>query len=168
MGLLKKLRSRQADMKTLASVMEHSLAQAANAGEEIAGAHHLALAVFAMPDGAAETVMAELGTSGSAFEAELKSLDATTLTDIGFEIVDLDLESGPVPPKRLGKTDATYEAAIKAAYEFHNTGTYEPLSGAHLLAGIASVDLGVAARVFRALGVDRDEVVAAAIAGTAK
>ncbi len=162
MKLLQKFKSRQADMKRLSAVIDNSLERAALAGDEIAGAHHLALAVFAMDDGLAEQVMADLGSSGDAFADALASLDAMTLSELGIEVDGVNLDSGPVPAKRLAKTDATYEAAIKATYDVHNAGHHQPLTGAHLLAGIASVGVGVAARVFSSLGLDRAEIIAAA------
>ncbi len=162
MKMLHKLKSRQADMKTLAKVMEASLATAADKGEQVAGAHHLALAALAMPDGIAESVFEQLGTSGEAFSNALDNLDATALSELGIEVAGLELDPGSVPRERLGKTDATYEAALKATHDLHNRhGDYRPLNGAHLLAGVATVGVGVSARAFAAMGLDRSDLIAA-------
>ncbi len=162
MSILTKLRGRQRDMKTLSALIESSLAMAAAAGEERAGAHHLALAAFEMGDGLAEQALATLERSGQAFADALATLDADILAGLGLESEEAITPPPPVPRGRLGKTDATFEAAIKAIYLFHNeAGDGRALTSAHVLAGVASVEHGVSARVFATLGLDRDEVIEA-------
>ena len=149
-------------MKTLAALMESSLARAADAGEERAGAHHLALAAFEMDDGLAERTMEALERSGEGFADALATLDAGILAGLGLESEEAIGSPPPVPRTRLGKTDATFEAAVKAIYQFHNeAGDGRALTSAHVLAGVASVEHGVSARVFATLGLDRDDVIEA-------
>ena len=72
----------------------------------------------------------------------------------------------PTPPRsglgsnrKLGKSDATYEAAVKNVYAVHNErDDGRNLIGAHVVAGVAEVDRGVAARAFAAMGLDRERV----------
>ncbi len=162
MSVLRRLRGRQRDMKTLSALIESSLAKAAASGDERAGAHHLALAAFEMDDGLAERAMEALERSGEAFADGLATLDAGILADLGLESEQARVSPPPVPRTRLGKTDATFEAAIKAIYLHHNeAGDGRALSGAHVLAGVASVEHGVSARVFATLGLDRNDVIEA-------
>ncbi len=162
MSVLKKLRGRQRDMKTLSALIESSLARAADAGQERAGAHHLALTAFEMEDGLAEQVMEGLDRSGRAFADALATLDADILAGLGLESEEAIASPAPVPRGRLGKTDATFEAAIKAIYVLHNeAGDGRALTSAHVLGGVAGVEHGVSARVFATLGLDRDDVVRA-------
>jgi len=162
MSVLKKFRSRQRDMKTLSTLIESSLARAAAAGEERAGAHYLALAAFEMEDGLAERTMEALERSGEGFADALATLDADVLAGLGLESEEAISSPPPVPRTRLGKTDATYEAAVKAIYQFHNEADDgRALTSAHVLAGVASVEHGVSARVFATLGLELDDVVQA-------
>ena len=161
MKLLDKFKARQRDMKTLTHLLDTSMARSAEHGEVLAGAHQLALSALEMTDGHAGHVLESLGSSADEFRSALHSLEANTLADLGLE-AGAQIAPIPIPRGRVGKTDATFEAALRATYNFHNeTDTYPALSSAHVLAGVASVGHGVAARVFRDMGLDRDAVVAA-------
>ena len=158
MNFVKKLKSQKNDMKTLSGVTESSLEYAAMSGESIAGAHHLALAAFDMDDARAADALTSLGSSVEDFVSALRNLDANTLADLGIE--DVDISHVPVERSRLGKTDATYEAALKATHQFHTNDKDRPqLRSSHLLAGVASVEFGTSARVFADLGLDRQAVI---------
>ena len=148
-------------MKTLTSLLEASMARSAEHGEVLAGAHQLALSALEMADRDAQRVLESLGSSADEFRSALHSLEANTLAALGLE-AGSQIAPIPIPRARVGKTDATFEAALRGTYNFHNeTGAYPALSSAHVLAGVASVDHGVAARVFSDMGLDRDAVVAA-------
>ena len=160
MNFFQKLRSRKRDMQVLSALIKSSLAHAAGSGSSLAGAHHLALAGFKMNDGVAERALASLDSSGAAFASTVESLDTATLAELG---IASDTEPAPAaPPGRLGKTDATFEAAITAIHRFHNEASdYRPLTSGHVLAGVATVQLGVAARTFAAMNLDRTAVIEA-------
>ncbi len=160
MNILQKLKARKRDMKILSDLIDSSLARSADAGEPLAGAHQLAVSAFEMPDGGAEKALASLGTSSGSFLVALSSLEASTLAELGLEVPAIDATT--IPRTRLDKTDATFEAAIKAIYDFHNeAGDYRPLTGAHVLAGVATVEHGVSARVFASMNVERSAVIGA-------
>ena len=162
MKFLENLKSRKDDIKTLSSLMESSLEHAASSGVAAAGAHHLALAAFEMNDTTAEEALATLNTTADDFRSALASLDENALAGIG--ITAPELQSEPVQRSRLANTDATYEAAIRASHDLHNNAPGRPpLQSAHVLAGVANVELGTSARVFAALDLDREAVIAACI-----
>lgn len=160
MNLLNKLKARKNDMSTLSTLIETSLTHSANSGESIAGAHHLVASAFEMDDNSATRALATLDKSPADFAAALASLDDETLAGLGIEVPDMP--STPVPKSRIGKTDATFEAALKAVHDIHNeNGDYRPLQSAHVLAGVAAVEYGIASRVFAAMGLERSAVIEA-------
>ena len=157
MNFLAKVKSRKQDMKTLSSVIEASLRKAAADGSNLAGAHHLALAALELPDGLALRALDQVGASRAGFANAVASLEANTLAELGLEALP---NPRPAPPNRIGKTDATYEAAIAATHDYHNEANdFRPLTSAHLLAGVASVPLGVSARAFAALEIDTNKLI---------
>lgn len=157
-NILQKLKARKRDMQAISGLIEASLARAAENGEPIAGAHQLALTAFEMPDGAATKALATFDKTSDDFREAVDRLEADALAELGLDVPPI--ESTSIPRTRLGKTDATFEAAIKGIYEFHNeTDDYPPLSSAHVLAGVASVEHGVSARVFESMGIDTDELI---------
>jgi len=158
MNLLNKMKSRKNDMKKLSTLIETSLARSADDGELVTGAHQLLLSAFEMDDDSAERTLAGLGKTPADFTKALASLDDDTLAGLGIDVPDLP--SAPIPHSRVGKTDATFEAAIKAVHDIHNEdGDYRPLQSGHVLAGVATVEYGVAARVFTAMGLERSAII---------
>lgn len=163
MNFFSKLRARKRDMQTLAGLLGASVERAGADGESHAGAHHLLLAALEMEDGTARQVFARLGTDAEQVIAALGEHDSVALRSLGLpdELADLDTKKASVG--RQGKTDATYEAAMKNVYAIHNErGDYRPLIGAHVVGGVAEIDRGVSARVFDALNLDRTRVIEAA------
>ena len=126
----------------------------------MAGAHDLLCAAFEMGDDSAERALAMVDVTPKDWAATLASLEADTLSELGIDVPDLATE--PATRSRTGNTDATYEAAIRATHDTHrDVGDRLPLQSAHILAGVASVGHGVSARVFEAMGLDREAVMAA-------
>ena len=145
-------------MQTLSWLIESSLARSAEAGEPIAGAHQLATGALEMSDGCAEEALKSLGTTGDDVVNALATLEEKTLADLGLESLDSDVTAAP--RTRVGKTDATFEAAVQAIHDFHNeAGDYRKLNSAHVLAGVASVEHGVTARALSSMNIERVDVV---------
>ena len=164
MSFLDKLKSRKNDVQTLSNLMESSIDHAAAAGSTIAGAHHLALAAFEMEDTTAADALAALGKTPEDFRSALSQLDDEALADLGITAPETEPE--PVKRTRLGKTDATYEAALQATFELHGKAKDRPdLTSAHVLAGVANVELGISARVFAAMNLERAAVIEACLEG---
>lgn len=175
MNLFQKMKSRKNDMKTLSTLLESSIARSVDGGEPSAGAHHLVTSAFEMDDDTAIQALAALGKSPADFAESLESLEHDTLAGLGIEapelpstpgasnevgVLEIDIpERWHIPKARLGKTDATFEAALKAIYEIHNEASdYRRLQSAHVLAGVAAVEYGIAARVFTAMGLERSAI----------
>lgn len=164
MTLLTKLRSRKRDMKTLSGLISSSIERANLDGGRHAGAHDLLIAALDLEDGTAEAAFARLGTTGQAFVDAVDEQDLAALRSLGIDDrVSLGGEAPSPGSGRFGRTDATYEAAVEHVHEIHNEGReIRPLVGAHVVAGVARVDRGVAARAFAVMGLEPDAVVAAA------
>ena len=162
MNFVDKLKSRKDDVQRLSSLMEASIDHAAASGSTIAGAQHLALAAFEMADSTAADALETLGKTPEDFRSALSQLDDEALAGLGITAPETEAE--PVKRTRLGKTDATYEAALQATFDLHGKAKDRPdLASAHVLAGVAKVELGTSARVFAAMGLERDVVVEACL-----
>ena len=160
MNFVEKLKSRKNDVRTLSALMEASIQHASAAGSSIAGAQHLALAAFEMEDTTAASALSSLGRTPEDFRSALAKLDEDALADLGIAAPEVETE--PAERTRLGKTDATYEAALQAIFELHGKAKGRPtLQSAHVLAGVATVELGVSARVFPAMDLTRESVIEA-------
>lgn len=162
MKMIEKMRGRRRDMRTLSSAISASLERAQRAGDEYAGAHHLILAALDMDDGSATRVLAEHGASKESFLAAVSAQEAEALRSLGLP--DGLAGSGDVAVEpgtgQFGKSDATYEQAMKNVHEIHNRdGDLRPLVSAYVLAGAAMVDRGVAARALKAMDIDVERLV---------
>ena len=157
MNVLQKFKARKRDIQTLSAVIEDSLQKAALDGASIAGAHHLVLASLDMEDDVASRAFSHAGVSTSDFVEAVNALDAHELANLGLDALP---PTKPTPSSRVGKTDATFEAALQATHDFHNRASdYRRLTSGHILAGAASVERGVAARAFASLGIDRTKLI---------
>ena len=165
MTMFSTLRARKRDMRTLSALMSTSLERAGRDGGRLAGAHDLLVAALELDDGTAEEVFARLGSSGSAFVAAIDEQDAEALRSLG---IDEPTDAGAGTAASAGTarpsgTDATYDAAIRNIHAVHNEGAeVRALVGAHVVAGVAEVERGVAARALRVMGLRPADVVTVA------
>lgn len=165
MKMLEKIRARRRDMQTLSGVISDSLERAQRAGDEYAGAHHLILAALDMDDGSAARVFADFGASRESFQETVAAQEGEALRSLGLPDGLADAGALAIEPGtgKYGKSDATYEQAVKNVYEIHNgNGDLRPLISAYVLAGAAQVDRGVAARALKAMNIDLDRLIEAA------
>ena len=159
MGLLGRLLGRAGDVRVLKEALERAERIARERGDEVIGAHHLMLAAIDLSDGSARRAFARLGADADAFEVAVGKAHDAALRGLGLS------PSEGAPAVHEGrvfmKSDATCEAAMRATYELHGD---EPLTGAHVVAGVCAVEHGVAARALTAMDLDRRKLAAAALA----
>lgn len=115
------------------------------------GAEHLLLAALDMPDGTAQKIFADFGTDGSRFREAVASQQKDALFAAGWTGPEVAPE--PLPPRgglyRAGASAIEVMKTLSAGRERHR-----PLTGAHVVAAVASLDHGVAARALRSMSID--------------
>jgi len=160
-------------LKTLCMTAE----QLANAGgQQIPGAEHFILSALALPDGTARRTFERLRVDPAAFQPAIEQQYAAALAAVGLQ-AGVAAEALPdavavLPRKGMYQTQASAQALmavltrqVMVAAQKANART--PLLGAHVLLAAAAAERGVAARALRTLGIDRDQLVAAASAEVA-
>ena len=156
--MLNKFKQRARDMQTLSSLMIAATSNAATNGSNNAGAHHLLLAAVTLEDDeSGREAFVNLGADPDQLESAIE--EALGAGVPGIEMPDANSERSATEVK----VDATFDAAIQATHGFHNAdGGVRPLRTAHVVAGVASIEHGLAARALAAMGIDTDALVAAA------
>lgn len=170
--ILRKIQGRKADMTTLSNTLTEAMAIAQRAGAANAGAEHLMMAALAMDDGTARQAFEAIDADPDGFAAAVEAALAAGLPDLempepvehepvdGRSPVVVDL---PLPTTRMTNVDATFESAIKATHYFHNLPEDgRRLCGAYFVAGIASIEHGVAARALSEMEIDAAGLISAA------
>lgn len=162
MGLISKIRARRRDMGTITTLLRGAERHAVGRGEELLGAHHLLLSALDLPDDSAARAFARVGANPAAFASALEDQHPDALRRIGVGAPEADAETGRRPGTFMSG-DATLEAALQETYALHAPSDAE-LSGAHVVAGVASVQLGTASRALAAMGVSLEGLKRAALA----
>lgn len=174
--ILKRLLARKSDMQALSKVLSKSLAIAQLEGAQYAGAQHLLLAALDMEDGTARRAFEQAGADPDAFAAAVDAQHSAAIPQLKMPaepmIESVEDRALPAQPK----PDATYDAAVRATHEFHNSkgndgakenggvrGNGGAFSGAYMVAGVASLEDGAAARALTAMGVDAHKLTRAAL-----
>lgn len=162
--ILKRFLARKSDIQALSKVLSKSLAIAQLEGAQYAGAQHLLLAALDMEDGTARRAFEQTGADPDAFAAAVDAQHSAAIPQLKMpaEPATESVEDRALPAQP--KPDATYDAAVRATHKFHNSkGNGGAFSGAYMVAGVASLDDGAAARALTAMGVDAHELTKAAL-----
>lgn len=147
------------DMRTIKALLERAESVAREMGEEDPGAEHLLLAAIDLPDGAAERALAAHGADRAQLRDAIVATHAEALASVGIDPGDAARlsRSEPIePPSRRGiyRSRPSAREAFQAAGELARS-SRERLSGAHVVAAVAAMEHGVAARALERLGIDR-------------
>jgi ATP-dependent Clp protease ATP-binding subunit ClpA len=162
-----KLRNPVRDMRTIKRLLTGAEAEAHQAGESVPGAEHLLLSALELPDDSARRAFERVGADPDGLRAAIAAQHADALRAIGIEPPDdaaLDTGAGKEPPAPTGvfRSSASAQSAFQAASKMARSGRSTPLVGAHVVAAVADMEHGTAARALTAMGVDRGELAAAA------
>lgn len=154
------------DMRTIRAMLEGSEAAAREMGEETPGAEHLLLAAMDLPDGAAARILGTHGVDRARLRTAIVEQHATALAAAGLDPDAASrLSDGPPiePPHGAGvyRSQPSAQEAFQAAGHLARS-SKERLSSAHVVAAVAAMEHGAAARALTRLGVDRSSLVAAA------
>ena len=155
MNPLKALR----DMRTIGHLLADAETLARAKGEDQPGAEHLLLAALDLPDGSARRAFQRLEVDPDALRAALDRHDVDALIAIGIEPERAGLLGAPAPldpatGSGVYRSRASAQEAFQAASAMARSAKV-PLAGAHVVAAVAGLEHGTAARVLAAIGVDR-------------
>lgn len=131
-------------------------------GDATTGAEHLLMAAFDLPDGSARRAFRRAGGDPDDFAAAVARQHADALRGVGIE---------PVPDRLLTRTaplgsrrpNESAMKVLKAAIVDSKIDRLRPL-GVHVLAAVAGLEHGTAARTLRGMGLERRALADAAIA----
>ncbi|MES2263383.1 MAG: Clp protease N-terminal domain-containing protein [Pseudomonadota bacterium] len=155
--MFRRLIQRFNDMRTIKTLCENAERHANADGQQEPGSEHFILAALELPDGSARKAFERIGADPSRFRGAIAQQYGDALKSIGVESASLDaLDKGAaVPPKPgLYKAKSSVQAVMQQLAAWPKARAEEALTGAHVIAVIAAVQQGVAARALKKMGVD--------------
>lgn len=155
------------EMRTIKRLLTAAEATARELGEEQPGAEHLLLAALELPDGSARRAFARAGVEPEGVRTALARAEADALVSVGIAPDEARaLAAGEpldAPATGVYRSQPSAREAFQAATALVRSHRPAALKGAHVVAGVASMERGRVASALAALGVDRETLRAAAI-----
>lgn len=160
-----KRRSRTYDIRFMQSLFPAAEAEAAAMGEKEPGAEHLILASLGFQEGSARRVFERVDADPDQFRDAVTSQHAAALRSIGIEENGAAIDDQIPPPPERPKS--VYNSAPSARQVFPEVVNLvkrdkSRLSGAYIVLVASQMEYGTTARALDAMGVDRNELAAAA------
>lgn len=161
--MFQRLKRRIGDMRVIRSLCLHAEAHARRDGLREPGAEHFLLASLDLPDGTARRAFERVGGTHDSLAAAIVAEHARALGEIGLDM-QADLE-----PEALGPAHGLYRATppgrevMRQLAATRRIGDPTPLVGAHVVAAVAALPRGVAARALRTMRIDHEALRRAAI-----
>lgn len=145
------LKSKLDDMGAIRRLCERAEAHALHDQQRQPGAEHFLLAALDLPDGTARRAFEQAAAEPEALKVAIDQQYADALRVIGLTAerptgAPLSANTGPYQAAASGQAVMQALAATRKSHS--------PLLGAHVVAIVADMSEGVAARALRALGVD--------------
>ena len=158
-------RSGMYDIRFMQSLFPAAEAEAAAMGEKEPGAEHLILVSLDFQEGSARRVFERVGADPDQFRAAVVAQHDEALRTVGIDDPGAGINDALPPPP--GRPTAIYRSAPSAREVFPEVVRLvkrdkSRLSGAYLLVVASQIEFGNTTRALAAMGVDRDELVAAA------
>jgi ATP-dependent Clp protease ATP-binding subunit ClpA len=160
--MFRKLQHRFQSMRTLSRLCTDAEVHARSRGQAAPGAEHFLLAAIDLPDGSARRAFESVGADPAAVGEAIERQYREALQAVGVQ-APLPQAAALEAPAAAGRYRAQPSGQelvqVLARLSKDQAG---PLLGAHVVAAIAAMPQGVAARTLRALGIDGPGLVAAA------
>ena len=155
--MFRRIRQRLRDMQTISQLCSGAERHALQGGEKAPGAEHFLLAALDLPEGSARRVFGRLQADAGGVAAAIAGQYAEALRHVGVDAARLEAMGGapaPLPPtgRPLAST-ASGQALMQGLAARRAQDKDIPLLGAHVLAVIAGMEHGVAARSLQRMGV---------------
>jgi ATP-dependent Clp protease ATP-binding subunit ClpA len=163
-----RIKQRLDDMGTIKALCERAEQHALQDQQQEPGIEHFLLSALDLPDGTARRAFERVGANPSDLPQAIARQYGEALRAVGLdpEVAErLTRNLKPLPRKRglYGATPSGKEVMQKLAADRKH---HRPLLGAHVVAAVAQVPEGVAARALRAMGIKLDALKSAAEAET--
>jgi ATP-dependent Clp protease ATP-binding subunit ClpA len=154
-------------MRTIKKLLTDAETEARAMGVAEPGAEHLLLAALNLPDGSARRAFERAGADPDGVRPAIVDEQAQALVGIGFEAESARTLSAPTPldpPTGRGvyRAGASAQEAFQAASALAAKDGPFRLNGAHVVAAVAEMEHGTAARVLQVMGVERQALAEAA------
>lgn len=160
--MLQRIRQRLADMRTIKILCEAAERHANAGGEREPGPEHFLLAAFDLPDGLAPSTFARLGVDPAGLRAAIAASHGAALAGIGADPTVLTDDAPLAPSAGPYRAKGSMQAVMQQLAAWPRASAQEPLTGAHVLAVLAGARQGTAVRTLRVLGLEGEQVAAAA------
>lgn len=164
--MFERVRQRVRDVKTIGALCKGAERHARDDGQREPGAEHFLLSALDLPDGSARRVLERLQVDASQVRGAIRRQYADALRHAGVDPAALDalVEPPQATPRQPApyRASASGQAVMQGLAQLREHDKDAALLGAHVIAVIASMQQGVAARTLRALGVDTAALAAAA------
>lgn len=164
--MFRRLKLRIRDMGTIKTLCLGAERHAQQNGEELPGAEHFLLSAIDLQDGTARRAFEHLGADPAALRKAISAQYDAALRGIGLDpggVPTYNNDPEPVQSNRkIYDAQPSGQAVMKELARRKAEDKDNPLVGAHVVAVVASMKLGVAARALRAMGVDPEALCAAA------
>lgn len=145
------MKSKLDDMRTIKRLCEGAEAYALMDQQREPGAEHFLLAAFDLPDGTARLAFEQAGIASDALRVAIERQYVDALASIGLKAAIPTDTPMPVHPGIYHTAASGREIVQELAATRKD---HSPLLGAHVVALVAGMSHGVAARALRALGAD--------------
>ena len=171
--MFKTIRQRCRDMGTIKTLCFEAEKLANAEGQKEPGAEHFVLSALALPDGTARKAFLRIHADPDNFRAAITQQYEDALQNVGIALprdAEISSELTPVPTsKGLYKTQPSAQALMQTLTreimkKEQKADSTAPLLSAHVLLAATSAQYSVAARAFRAMGVDPAKLAEAASA----
>ncbi|MCF6120951.1 Clp protease N-terminal domain-containing protein [Mesorhizobium muleiense] len=162
--MLSGIKTRLSNARTIKTLCESAENYALKDQQRQAGAEHFLLAAIDLPDNTARLAFREIGADAAGFRDAVGAQYWEALRSVGVNAGEH--KSGGLTPEPLQGAAGLYDAAPSGAEVMKelaaNRNDHRPLLGAHVVAIVAAMEQGVAARALRCMGVDPAALKAAA------
>ena len=169
--MFKTIRQRFRDIGTIKALCFEAEKLANVDGQKEPGAEHFVLSALALPDGTARKAFLRIHADPDNFRAAIAQQYEDALQNLGFALphdAEISGETTSVPTsKGPYKTQPSAQALMQTLtreimVKEQKANSLAPLLSAHVVLAATSAQYGVAARAFRAMGIDSASLAEAA------
>jgi ATP-dependent Clp protease ATP-binding subunit ClpA len=159
-----KIKSRLSSMSTIKALCLQAEQYALRDQQRQPGAEHFLLAALDLPDDTAKQAFAAIGADAATLRSAITRQYEAALRSVGVDPQVTganDLVEQPLQPQ-----DGLYDASASGKEVMQslaeNRQAHHPILSAHVVAVVATMKHGVAARALRTMGIDADQLRSAA------
>ena len=150
------------EFQTIKQLLTEAERLAHASGEALPGPEHLLLSALALPDGTAAAAFRRVGADPDGLQGAIAAQHDAALRAVGIQ----GEASGPVvpapEPRGVFNSSPSAQAAFRRAAELSKAQKPRRLRGAHVVLAVTEIERGTVARTLDRMGVNREELAAAA------